>query len=191
MTKKGDVCSNIMSHIFIVSNFLTETEADAIYDRVLVKEPEWMALGPHDYAGVKGDKLTGRFKYYNGLDDEIIGSILVPKLRTMFGRNRWVQCWFNTFREGDCITKHIHNDPSKPHHARPKSFTCGNLFLGGDEATGTIYDGINYENKKGRLLIFRDDIPHWSKPYTGKDVRITMACDIHDHKLNNNMRKLN
>ena len=191
MTKKGDVCSNIMSHIFIVSNFLTETEADAIYDRVLVKEPEWMALGPHDYAGVKGDKLTGRFKYYNGLDDEIIGSILVPKLRTMFGRNRWVQCWFNTFREGDCITKHIHNDPSKPHHARPKSFTCGNLFLGGDEATGTIYDGINYENKKGRLLIFRDDIPHWSKPYTGKDVRITMACDVHDHKLNNNMRKLN
>ena len=191
MTKKGDVCSNIMSHIFIVSNFLTETEADAIYDRVLVKEPEWMALGPHDYAGVKGDKLTGRFKYYNGLDDEIIGSILVPKLRTMFGRNRWVQCWFNTFREGDCITKHIHNDPSKPHLARPKSFTCGNLFLGGDEATGTIYDGINYENKKGRLLIFRDDIPHWSKPYTGKDVRITMACDIHDHKLNNNMRKLN
>ena len=191
MTKKGDVCSNIMSHIFIVSNFLTETEADAIYDRVLVKEPEWMALGPHDYAGVKGDKLTGRFKYYNGLDDEIIGSILVPKLRTMFGRNRWVQCWFNTFREGDCITKHIHNDPSKPHHARPKSFTCGNLFLGGDEATGTIYDGINYENKKGRLLIFRDDIPHWSKPYTGKDVRITMSCDIHDHKLNNNMRKLN
>ena len=191
MTKKGDVCSNIMSHIFIVSNFLTETEADAIYDRVLVKEPEWMALGPHDYAGVKGDRLTGRFKYYNGLDDEIIGSILVPKLRTMFGRNRWVQCWFNTFREGDCITKHIHNDPSKPHHARPKSFTCGNLFLGGDEATGTIYDGINYENKKGRLLIFRDDIPHWSKPYTGKDVRITMACDIHDHKLNNNMRKLN
>ena len=191
MTKKGDVCSNIMSHIFIVSNFLTETEADAIYDRVLVKEPEWMALGPHDYAGVKGDKLTGRFKYYNGLDDDIIGSILVPKLRTMFGRNRWVQCWFNTFREGDCITKHIHNDPSKPHHARPKSFTCGNLFLGGDEATGTIYDGINYENKKGRLLIFRDDIPHWSKPYTGKDVRITMACDVHDHKLNNNMRKLN
>ena len=191
MTKKGDVSSNIMSHIFIVSNFLTETEADAIYDRVLVKEPEWMALGPHDYAGVKGDKLTGRFKYYNGLDDEIIGSILVPKLRTMFGRNRWVQCWFNTFREGDCITKHIHNDPSKPHHARPKSFTCGNLFLGGDEATGTIYDGINYENKKGRLLIFRDDIPHWSKPYTGKAVRITMACDIHDHKLNNNMRKLN
>ena len=191
MTKKGDVCSNIMSHIFVVSNFLTETEADAIYDRVLVKEPEWMALGPHDYAGVKGDKLTGRFKYYNGLDDELIGSILVPKLRTMFGRNRWVQCWFNTFREGDCITKHIHNDPSKPHHARPKSFTCGNLFLGGDEATGTIYDGINYDNKKGRLLIFRDDIPHWSEPYTGKDVRITMACDVHDHKLNNNMRKLN
>ena len=191
MTKKGDVCSNIMSHIFVVSNFLTETEADAIYDRVLVKEPEWMALGPHDYAGVKGDKLTGRFKYYNGLDDELIGSILVPKLRTMFGRNRWVQCWFNTFREGDCITKHIHNDPSKPHHARPKSFTCGNLFLGGDEATGTIYDGINYDNKKGRLLIFRDDIPHWSEPYTGKDVRITMACDVHDHKLNNNMKKLN
>ena len=191
MTKKSDVISSPMTHIFAIDNFLTESEADAIYNRVLEKEPEWIALGKHDYGGVKGDKLTGLFKYYNGLDDELIGSILKPKFLTMYGRQRWVQCWFNTFREGDCITKHIHNDPSKPHHARPRTFTCANLFLGGDEATGTIYDGVNYPNEKGRLLIFGDTIPHWSLPYTGKDVRITMACDIHDHRLNSMMRKLN
>ena len=185
------VVAPTQSHVFIISNFLTEAEADTIYNEVLHQEDYIMSLGPHRYGGVEGDKLTGRFSYYNALDFKVVGDILKPKFVSLFGKGRWFQSWFNTFREGDCIKPHRHNDPSNPEPDRPKSFQCCNLFLGGDEAEGTMYAGTEFPNTKGGLLVFRDDIVHWTEPYKGKDVRISMACDIHMTRQNHNMRKLN
>ena len=108
------------SHVFIIKNFLTEAEADAVYNEVLRVEPELMKLGPHRYGGVEGDKLTGRFSYYNALDNELVGSILKPKFVSLFGVGRWYQAWFNTFRKGDCIKSHVHNDKSTPAPDRPQ-----------------------------------------------------------------------
>ena len=41
------VVAPLSSHVFIIQNFLTEGEADAIYDEVLRVEPDLMKLGPH------------------------------------------------------------------------------------------------------------------------------------------------
>ena len=185
------IVAPLSSHVFIIQNFLTEVEADAIYDEVLRVEPELMKLGPHRYGGVEGDKLTGRFAYYNALDNELVGSILKPKFVSLFGEGRWYQAWFNTFRKGDCIKSHVHNDKNNPAPNRLKYFQCCNLFLGGTEADGTYYNGVQFPNTKGGLLVFRDDIPHWTNKYEGDDVRISMACDIHPTRQNHNARKLN
>ena len=175
-------------HVFVVANFLTEGEAETIYNEVIRIEPELMKLGPDNFSNTEGDTLTGRFCYYNALDNDLVGRILIPKLISLFGLGRWYQAWFNTFREGECIKSHVHNDRSHPNG--PEYFTCCNLFLGGDQSDGTYYNGVQYPNTQGGLLIFRDDIPHWTTPYTGKDVRISMACDIHPTQQNRYMKRL-
>tara|TARA_B100000131_G_scaffold302071_1_gene324881 strand:+ start:494 stop:1027 length:534 start_codon:yes stop_codon:yes gene_type:complete len=176
-----------MEHLFVIDNFLTEPEADEIYEEVLRWEPELMKLGPHDYPGVKGDGLTGRYKYYNGLNNELIGKILIPKFLTLFGMGRFYQCWFNAFRKGDRIEPHIHNT----HKVRKiKQFQCTNLFIGGDASEGTYYGNELIPNKKGSLFIFHDSLPHWTEPYKGDDVRITMACDLHTTRQNPMMKQL-
>ena len=43
-----------------------------------------MALGEHEYPSVKGDKLTGRYRYYNALQDSVVGPIVLPKYRVLF-----------------------------------------------------------------------------------------------------------
>ena len=177
-------------HVFIISNFLTETEANTVYNEVLRQEDYIMSLGPHRYGGVEGDKLTGRFSYYNGLQFKVIGDIIKPKLITLFGKGRWYQCWFNTFREGDRIKPHLHNDPNQYVPGKPQRYTCCNLFLGGDAAEGTMYEGVEYPNTKGGLLVFGSDVVHWTEPYKGKDVRVSMACDVHVRRENENCVKL-
>ena len=82
------VVAPTQSHVFIISNFLTEAEADTIYNEVLHQEDYIMSLGPHRYGGVEGDKLTGRFSYYNALDFKVVGDILKPKFVSLFGKGR-------------------------------------------------------------------------------------------------------
>ena len=177
-----------MEHLFVIDNFLTEPEADEIYHEVLRWEPELMNLGPHDYDGVKGDALTGRYKYYNGLNNPLIGKILIPKFLTLFGMVRFYRCWFNAFRKGDRIEPHMHNTQDNNH--KLNHFQCTNLFIGGDSAEGTYYGKELYPNKKGTLFVFHDSLVHWTEPYTGDDVRITMACDIHPIRKNPLMKQL-
>tara|TARA_B100000427_G_scaffold265716_1_gene231007 strand:- start:24651 stop:25184 length:534 start_codon:yes stop_codon:yes gene_type:complete len=171
-------------------DFLTEEESDTIYNRILHLEPEIKALGEGRYGGTNKDSLTSRFVYYNGLEYcSTIGGILKPKLMTLFGRRRWFQCWYNTFRNGEEIKPHQHHAPDKDQHHIP-TWTACNIFIGGDPSGGTYYDGEKFENKKGQLTFFDARIPHWTLPYEGEDVRITMAMDIHQAKMNPSMTKL-
>ena len=83
-------------------------------NEVIRIEPELLKLGPDNFSNTEGDTLTGRFCYYNALDNNLVGRILIPKLISLFGLGRWYQAWFNTFREGECIKSHVHNDRSHP-----------------------------------------------------------------------------
>ena len=75
-------------HVFVVANFLTEGEAETIYNEVIRIEPELMKLGPDNFSNTEGDTLTGRFCYYNALDNDLVGRILIPKLISLFGLGR-------------------------------------------------------------------------------------------------------
>ena len=63
-------------NVFRIPEFLSEKESAICYERVLEIEDELMALGEHNYPSVKGDKLTGRYQYYNASDQSSFLSIL-------------------------------------------------------------------------------------------------------------------
>ena len=67
-------------NVFRIPEFLSEGEASICYERVLEREDELMALGDHNYPSVKGDKLTGRYQYYNALEDSCSGSYRPPQV---------------------------------------------------------------------------------------------------------------
>lgn len=178
-------------NVFRIPEFLSEGEASICYERVLEREDEIMGLGEHRYPRVNSkDNLTGRYRYYNALEDPVVGPIILPKYRILFGSGKWLQCWFNAFRKGDRIQPHKHHDPQDPGQKYLKPFTSCNLFLGGTRSGGTIYDGTTYENHVGELLVFEAGILHWTDAYEGDDVRVTMATDIHVRKNNPVMIKI-
>lgn len=177
-------------NVFRIPEFLSEKESAICYERVLEIEDDLMALGEHNYPSVKGDKLTGRYQYYNALQDKVVGPIVLPKYLVLFGRGKWLQAWFNAFRKGDRIEPHKHFDRRDPLQVNMHPFTSCNLYLGGDCSSGTIYEGKTYENHVGELLIFHAGITHWTESYEGDDVRVTMATDIHVRKNNPVMFKL-
>ncbi len=178
-----------MKQIFKIPNFLKGEEANVIYARILQTEDHIKSLGPPRYDGVEGDSLTGRFMYYNSLQDEVLGPLLKPKLKVCFGRRRFFQVWANTFRKGDRIKPHRHQDPNDG-SAQIPHWTCANIFIGGEASEGTYYDGVLYPNRVGELTVFQSDIPHWTNPYQGDDVRVTMAMDIHLNKMNPSQIKI-
>lgn len=165
---------------------LNESECKFIVNYILENENKIKNLGPDIYGGTGEDSLTGRYPYFNYLNVPEINLIIVPKLKKIFSKLQleypiYIQCWANTYRYGDFIKPHKHSDCG--------SFISANLFLQGDICPGTSYYFNNkvenekiIKNKLGEFISFKSDLLHSVKPYNGKDVRITMAFDIHSRK---------
>lgn len=162
-------------------DLLTEDECKIIAKVILDRENEIKSLGPDKYFNKfsDGNSLTGRFWCYNFLKDETIGSILKPKLKELLG-SRIVQCWANTFREGEGISEHIHNNRSLDHCPLRLS---ANIFIYGDPTIGTYYNGIKHENKIGQMALFSSKLRHYVPENNSGDIRISMALDIYDNNL--------
>mgnify|MGYP000385010037 CR=1 FL=1 len=165
-------------NLFKIPNFLSIEECDTIYDRILETEDHVKSLGDDLHNGTADNSLTGRHWCHNYLNDKVVSSIIVPKLRIIVGRKKFIQCWANTFREGEGIARHCHRNPNAP-GAPLRDWTCSNLFLGGDPGVGTWFEGEKYENHRGELMMFSSSVYHWVSPNTSSEVRITMAMDIH------------
>lgn len=159
-------------------DLLTEDECKIIAEAILAREDEIKSIGPDKYTNKysDGNSLTGRFWCYNFLKDETIGSILKPKLKKLLGSCS-VQCWANTFREGEGISEHIHNN--RPLHVCPLRISA-NIFIYGDPTIGTYYNGIKHENKIGQIAIFSSKLKHYVPKNNSGDIRISMALDIYD-----------
>jgi|TARA_B100000035_G_scaffold76691_1_gene63933 hypothetical protein len=168
--------------IFKIPEFLSIEECDILYDRILETEEHVKSLGDDLHNGTADNSLTGRHWCHNYLNDKVVSSIIVPKLRIIVGRKKFIQCWANTFREGEGIARHCHrnaNDPLSP----PTNWTCTNLFIGGDPGVGTWFEGEKHENHRGELMMFSSSVYHWVPPNKSSKIRITMAMDIHSSVL--------
>lgn len=177
-----------MSEEFLFSRtILTEDECQTIGKSILKNENLIKSLGPDLYAGTKSDSLTGRFRYYNFLNDDEIGPILIPKLKKIFKELELkypisVQCWGNIFRKGEGIKVHKHGPLNE-------SFLCANLFISGPTKPGTTYylnnQFVNFENKVGEIHVFGSNLYHYVSDNKSEEIRISLALDILPEKSYN------
>ena len=170
-----------MEEIIHRSIFLTEDECSVISESVLSKEEEIKSMGPDIYDGASDNSLTGRFYLFNYLNVPEINLILKPKLQNLFDYLElepeiYVQCWANTFRRGDYITRHCHGGSCH-------DYLCANIFLRGFVEPGTTYytdtGPIDLKNAFGEIVLFHSSTEHSVKAYRHDDVRVTLAMDIH------------
>jgi hypothetical protein len=172
-------------------NLLNEEECSKIKKFILDNEKKIKSLGPDIYLGTSEDSLTGRFSVYNYMYD-LPGDIIIPKLKKVFIKDKLtfpinIQSWANIFRKNEGIKKHTHSSNSKD------DFICANLFIYGDENIGTnfIINGkdINYKNNIGEIVFFPCSLEHYVKENEGDRMRITMAFDIHQNTITQNLKR--
>ncbi len=170
-----------MNEEFLFSKILlSQSECNIIKKYILENEDRIKSLGPDLYAGTKENSLTGRYKYFNYLYVEEIGSILIPKLKEIFDGMKLeypisVQCWANTLRNGEGISVHKHG----PNNVR---FLCSNLFISGPTKPGTTYyiknNFVDHENKIGEIHLFDSNLYHYVSNNKTNEIRISMGFDI-------------
>tara|TARA_A100001391_G_scaffold52492_1_gene32096 strand:- start:12 stop:548 length:537 start_codon:yes stop_codon:yes gene_type:complete len=159
----------------VIDSFISDEEAQIIGDYIVANEDRVKAMGPDLYQGTSNDSLTGRWQLYNWLSNETVGSILIPKLTTLFP-NLWIRMWANIFRKGEGIGKHVHDTEKDQFTGKPRQ--SGNLFLRGPEDTATHYITKGaLKNKVGTLVTFDSHVPHWVEPNSSETARISMAFD--------------
>jgi len=155
--------------------FLTAEESEIISRTIIAVEDDVKNIDRDIYSYTNSDSLTGRYYCYNFLNNEIIGTILKPKIKKLFGPCI-VQCWANIFREGEGINEHKHILESCQD---PEFIAVANLFLQGDPTIGTYYEGIKRDNKIGEITVFPTDMKHHVPKNPTKSMRISMAMDLY------------
>jgi len=170
-----------MSEEFLFSRtILTKDECNTVKKFILDNENYIKSLGPDTYSGTSPDSLTGRFKWFNFLNTDEVGSILIPKLKNIFQEIKLeypisVQCWGNIFRKGEGISVHKHGPMNK-------SFVCSNLFISGPTKPGTTYyinnQFVDFENEPGEIHFFGSNLYHYVSNNKNDDLRSSLALDL-------------
>lgn len=159
---------------------LTPEESAIIAKTVLSLEEDVKRMGPDLFKLTNDNSLTGRHHCFNFLSNEVIGSILRPKLRKIFGGPIVVQCWANVFRKGEGIGEHLHIDYEEFMSERTRRFfASANIFLQGDTEIGTYYEGVKSVNKIGEFVIFPVTMKHGVPPNPTDNIRVSMAFDFY------------
>tara|TARA_E500000331_G_scaffold132750_1_gene129824 strand:+ start:3860 stop:4477 length:618 start_codon:yes stop_codon:yes gene_type:complete len=180
----------------IIPKWLTNTECDILYNRVIETEEYVKTTGPDEAAALgqysaykETDALGGRAGSYNHLDDEVIRGIIMPAIRRIFPDGLNVRMWANTFRKGEGLGIHAHRDANAP-NCPPQSWASCILYCGGP-TDGTWFNfqaedsdlaferkDVRVDNNKGDLIIFGADVPHWVPPHDTDGIRVSIAFDV-------------
>lgn len=146
--------------------------------------------------GLGNSSITSRFIYFNLLNWNYD---FCNKLKKKLKQNikfylqqydlsydeYYVKCWFNVLRKDQKILKHHHSD-------HPYTLIGGHLTIC-TQNTHTYYENpfnnevVKIENTVGDLTLFPNWIKHWTDPYKGDDVRISIAMDVTYKKALDNM----
>jgi hypothetical protein len=158
---------------------IPEDEALELRKFILMNETYWKSLGPDLFYQTAPDSLHGRWRYFNLFQYPVVRRILsepiVAALEHFSITDFWIQSWAGTYRKNEGIDWHIH------HHLPEQGFT-GNIFLGADIPTQTLYRIDNQvrpiDNKLGDITMFPMNIPHSVGDFQGEDIRVIIAFDI-------------
>jgi len=121
--------------------------------------------------------LTSTFEKFNWLDEL---PFLVDKLSTLFDEPTYVQCWGNILRPNQGIPCHAHTNTGV-------HFPVGNIFIWGDEKTGTMYGDKVIKNKIGQLALFSSTMPHSVPINNTKIPRLSLAFDAYPENMSNKL----
>jgi len=169
--------------------FLTEEECNVLRDQIHKHYDYIINTFPTRYPSAPTHSLTGRHEFFNWLYIHQFQQILEPKLLAKIKEIKpncddvFVQCWVNTFMEGDNMDWHCHRVSDDA-----PDFTVCHVFLGGAN-TSTIYmdpddedNLVKVKNKKGAFSSIGPDVYHSSTPNLRKDgsVRMSIAIDFYD-----------
>ena len=164
----------------LLFNFnISEDDALELSNFILLNEAYWKSLGPDVFYQTAPDSLHGRWRYFNLFQYPIVRRILsepiLDALKNFNIENFWIQSWAGTYRKNEGIDWHIH------HHLPEQGFT-GNIFLGAEIPTQTLYridsEVHPVDNKLGDITMFPMNIPHSVKDYQGDDIRVIIAFDV-------------
>lgn len=166
-----------MMDVIKIPNFITEDECDDIIEEIKI-----LAGARYEIYGI------GKSYAENPLHSERIKEILWEKVKMVFGRRSYIQCWANILQRGMDIPPHVHRekgfftdgtDASESHYFKEKfPFRCTNLFLGGAQHLGTNYAGVNHESKRGELHIFSSDLVHSVDKNNTGEARFSLVMDF-------------
>ena len=176
----------------IIPKWLTEAECDILYNRVIETEEYVKSTGADEAAALgqysaykETDALGGRAGSYNHLDDPVIYNIMMPAIRRIFNVGLNVRMWANTFRNGEGLGKHAHRDAADPKGPKESWASCVVYCGGPTDATWFnfqvkkgVYEDFHIENKKGDLIVFSADVPHWVPPHDTDGIRVSIAFDV-------------
>lgn len=146
-----------------------------------------------DYDGGTGlgkNSLTGRFEKYNLFDfanelpelNDMLRFFRISYLEFLEEerndvRDTVIVCWYNVMREGQFVAEHHHG-------AGYEVYLSGNIMLDTYPTCTNYrcpYDKdviLPFSNNEGILTLFPSCIPHYSDPYYGESVRVSIAFDI-------------
>jgi|TARA_B110000881_G_C18398524_1_gene424735 hypothetical protein len=93
-------------------------------------------------------------------------------------RDSHIVCWYNIVRTGQSINTHFHGTQ---HHC----YLSGNMHLDDYPTTTNYYIPYDatlvhkFPNTAGGLTMFPTYMPHGVDTYTGEDIRVSIAFDLH------------
>ena len=159
-------------------------EYDAQILRNALLECEEIILGFGKSAhGYPENQMLGKLNYYNlflGIGEfkdhalPYLKEFISDFLQLKCGDKVMMTSWGNVMHGGHLVKRHNHTDKPSEHTV------SGNLFLGSDNPTETIYyleDGeVGIPNKMGEFVLFPPNIEHEVPKYEG-NVRVSCAFD--------------
>tara|TARA_B100000287_G_scaffold147206_1_gene138913 strand:+ start:777 stop:1367 length:591 start_codon:yes stop_codon:yes gene_type:complete len=159
-------------------------EYDAQILRNALLECEEIILGfGKSHHGYPEDQMVGKMNYYNlflGVGEfkdhalPYLKEFISDFLQLKCGDKVMMTSWGNVMHGGHLVKRHNHTDKPSEHTV------SGNLFLGSDNPTETIYyleDGeVGIPNKMGEFVLFPPNIEHEVPKYEG-NVRVSCAFD--------------
>ena len=187
---ENEPVKTIFAPVFKFDMYEDHIDLKDIKSTILSKEREVINNNPytHDWnTGLGSNSMTSRSNCYNLLDwkeayymREIIRTAHDNYITTL-DNTKWedkiyVQCWANVLRKGEKLKQHQH-------------WTSEYTYLGGhicldDYDTKTHYvnpytrQTYPSDNCKGKITLFPNWMEHYTDPYQGDDVRVTIAFDI-------------
>jgi len=158
--------------MIISEKIISDRDCLILKDYILNKETYFKSLGEDSYLGTSDNSLTGRWKYYNLIEDETVNQIILDPIKQFLSKHNilptYCQCWANIFRNKEGIKLHQHGNFG----------WSANLFIFGNPCPGTFYENIgSIPNEPGVFTFFNSSIFH-GVDEINYDLRISFGFDF-------------